>query len=338
METKIVTIANMHCLFDYKGRKLPLLDRFNDLFYPALAEQKYVRVSSNKETTFYISEVQIVDLWDGELAVIGKHYKRSRLKLKQDFDYETGEEPIGRTEINAPYSTFVLLLRNHRIINIADQNGSPDIRSLASTIRSFLKQYKKSLYLNFRNRIDSFPITYDDIEFRNLTELKTYFDYKYPEAYVSVIAMLEDELVDQLTENLVKISSIRYRLRSTNCELDLSPRLRSLREYMEATNSDNAEMKISNPDVNEKVISTIKQSKGIAEFQLIGKNADSEKVNFTETSFSEKRPIDVDPELSNEGLAMNVYHQLRDKPEVTENSSQENFDYYEEFLAEFIED
>ena len=95
-----------------------MLDYFKTI-WPAFNDKNLIRTTYRKKNPelpikYHISDTQIIELKDGNLALVGKHIKRTILEISDDKD----QGFIGEPEDSAPYSTFIILLHNHRVIHL----------------------------------------------------------------------------------------------------------------------------------------------------------------------------------------------------------------------------
>lgn len=144
-EQKTMQFANFNITFGDETNTLPMLTYFKEIIYPTF-KNGYIK-GKEKETKFYFSEVKVKEL-QGEYVLVGN--------LIKDTHYEVKTKIKNNKLINspaviptAPYSRFMIFLKNHRMIILKNERNSPDIISFRSTFRQFifkaLREYNKKL-------------------------------------------------------------------------------------------------------------------------------------------------------------------------------------------------
>lgn len=126
MAKKKISIANFNVVFFDGKEEKSLLDYFDTIFMPAI-NQNIVRRSG--DSTYRLMEVKIMESEKG-YVLTGVLVKQTVLEIKSDLD-ESGNLIEKDEKIpTAPYSTFAIYLKNHRMIYAENQKGSPDLRNI----------------------------------------------------------------------------------------------------------------------------------------------------------------------------------------------------------------
>lgn len=113
MSKKRISVANFNAVFLDGQNELPLLSYFDTLFMPAL-KSDYVRESG--DSTFLLLNVNVVHDKQGDYVLVGNIVKKTILEVLSDLN-EFGELVEKDDHYpSAPYSTFVIYLKNHRMI------------------------------------------------------------------------------------------------------------------------------------------------------------------------------------------------------------------------------
>lgn len=111
MPEKLITLANFNCTFKDKENIYPMLERLEDLIFPAITNKQYkrkVKAKNGKLTEYFLTNVKITEIPNGDLVLIGEHVKRVIVEIKQDYSPEKGYIPIGESIPSAPFSTFIV--------------------------------------------------------------------------------------------------------------------------------------------------------------------------------------------------------------------------------------
>lgn len=135
---KKVSVANFNIVFTTEKDESPLLDFFDIILMPAL-KSNITRHQGDNTYLFMDIEVKIDD--DGDYVLTGLIVKSTILEVKSMFD-EFGNL-VKRDDVypTAPFSTFVIYLKNHRMILVENQKGSPSLDNFRSTVKYVLDTY-----------------------------------------------------------------------------------------------------------------------------------------------------------------------------------------------------
>ena len=130
-------VANFNVVFGEDEK--PMLDYFDNIVYPALTSG--VIRSGTEGDDYFLYDVEVVSNKREDAAIIGRIVKRTILDVLSDLN-ESGDL-IEKDEhySSAPYSTFVIYLRNHRMLYVPNQKGSPTLVNFRTTVAYILKKY-----------------------------------------------------------------------------------------------------------------------------------------------------------------------------------------------------
>ena len=140
MSKKQMAVANFNVVWEKDGTEKPLLDYFDSIFMPALNSGIKKGESGNK---YQIINVNVVDVGGEDYVLIGNLVKKTTLEILSDLDENGNLIELDDRYSAAPYSTFAIYLRNHRMVFVQNQKGSPNLRNFESTIRHILYYYCK---------------------------------------------------------------------------------------------------------------------------------------------------------------------------------------------------
>ena len=128
---KKVSVANFNVVFMGDKDESPLLDYFDTILMPAL---KSGITRSQGDNTYLLMDIEVNQDADCEYILTGLIVKSTVLEVKSMFD-ENGNL-VERNDVypTAPFSTFIIYLKNHRMILVENQKGSPSLDSFRSTV------------------------------------------------------------------------------------------------------------------------------------------------------------------------------------------------------------
>ena len=139
-------IANFNLVFYGKDEE-PLLSQFDTILMPAL-------ISGEKRTSgdskYFLLDVGIQQDEDDEYVLKGLIVKQTVLEVKSDLDENGRLIEKDEKYPTAPFSMFAIYLKNHRMVYVQNQKGSPSLDNFKATIKYLLNLYvdKKSKELN----------------------------------------------------------------------------------------------------------------------------------------------------------------------------------------------
>lgn len=291
MEKKKTTLANFNITFGKDEE--PMLNYFDSIIYPAFNSGIYRKYYDD---LYLISECQIVELEENEPALIGYFIKKTKVEVKSTYE---NNELVNKDDIHpsAPFSTFVILLKNHRMFLIKNQRkDSPDIRSFNTTVRSILKSYIRNANKNINKK-----------------------DKKLPDAIVNIIGLPSTQGIMKRLESVEKITQFTMRLYPLNDDLpgtDLEDQLISRLEKLGANTGSTV---INSPTNKTELAEVITKTEGRAEPILnvvyAGGGTGSIKNNF----FTENIELPVGSD-STSIIAQEAYNHLKDRDELNVDS------------------
>lgn len=211
-EEKSMYLANFNITFGTKDE--PLLNWLDDFVMPALkANRKRIL---NKKTKVMFENVYIDENIDGELVLRGVIIKDTVLDIYNQYKEGEGLVDVEDHPKSAPYSTFIVFLKNHRMVLVRNQSGSPDLRLFISTIRDFLISYRsKENKLRREKQIELLPVPIIGIKgIQNTTTVSEFLKQVKRVKSVSLILKPRnnewgglDGLIDQLDKKVLKYSN-----------------------------------------------------------------------------------------------------------------------------------
>lgn len=130
-------IANFNLVF-YGKEEEPLLTHFDTILMPALTSG--VKRTSG-DSKYFLLDVDVRQSEDGEYVLKGLIVKQTVLEVKSDLDEDGKLVEKDEKYPTAPYSMFVIYLKNHRMLYVQNQKGSPSLDNFKATIKYLLNAY-----------------------------------------------------------------------------------------------------------------------------------------------------------------------------------------------------
>lgn len=137
-DMKKMSVANFNIVFEKEDMEYPLLDYFDTVLMPAL---KSGITRSQGNNTYLIMDVEVKEDKNAGFILTGLLVKSTILEIKSMFDEEGNLVERNDVYPSAPFSTFVIYLKNHRMILVENQKGSPALDSFRSTVKYILDTY-----------------------------------------------------------------------------------------------------------------------------------------------------------------------------------------------------
>lgn len=137
METKQLYVANINIVFGKEEE--PLIERVDDIIIPALTSG--IVKKSGEKTRFIFEDVLLREIEEDEWVIQGLFIKDTVLDVMSEYSPNTGLEKTEKHINSAPYSLFIIYLKNHRMVLVKNQSSSPDIRNFASAFKEIIGAY-----------------------------------------------------------------------------------------------------------------------------------------------------------------------------------------------------
>lgn len=324
-EKHLATLANFNCTFKVDNETYGMLDFFESIIWPALNDKKLMRIVKKDKrihTRFHISDLHLVEIEDGLIALVGKHIKRTLLEISPDYDTNVGF--FGESDIrpSAPYSTFIILLNNHRVIYFPNKSGAPDIRSFASTINDILRKY---IHINRRilkEQLKANNYIFDGIKYDYIqTFTSSYLEKVLPFPELNVVPIESPELAKQAFANIKNIKKVTFKFYKPNNEpIDFNNFFARSFDVLDATGSSSLNQTLNAPTKNEVIQEAVTSSEGKTDYKVFAVDNNSEPLELTPDKITQKVPIQIHAEHTIESTSKEVYNQVKNKKILTEVS------------------
>ena len=267
-------VANFNLVFyGENGSEEPLLNYFDAIFMPALTA-KYIKKAGDAE--FFFTEINLEEARDGEYVLTGLIVKRTVLEVKSDVDENWDIIEKDEKYPSAPFSIFVIYLKNHRMLFVKNQKGSPTIQNFKATAKDFLNRFVKE-----ENKV---------LKEKNKKEL--------PIPILNVVGIpMRKKLVDSLKE-VEKINELCLRFYPLNGDIDFSGILGDIsNDVRKAVGCKKTDLILKSPGNIEEVVDLVEKSNGIVEpiFKVTYRTEDGKKkkTRIKNEMISESMNLDI---------------------------------------------
>lgn len=324
IDSKKISFANFNVTVGKNGD--PLLKWLDNYILPAL-QSSYIRVSNKGKTKYRFKDVKIEQL-DDEFAVTGILIKDTILEVLTK--YEENADELQETDEyykSSPYSIFIILLRNHRMLLVQNQSGSPDLRTFSATAIDAIKNYRREYNENIR-------ATIDDVEIRKQKCI--------PYCVLDVKGIKSQESLEEVFSNVKRVNKLRFKLKQRNNDLDGLENLADVLEEQVLKRSGAKTVQVTTGSIEsvDKAVQLIEEANDIFD---VDANVEyfSEDINDEGKEVKRKGVIRDDEmsektEISVEGTLKNAIHQIFTK--IKGKSSlfvkTPNEEEYNEYLTE----
>lgn len=154
MSMKRAQVANFNVVFLEKHNEAPLLQYFDTVVMPAL-QSEIKRIDG--DTSYLFTDIKIIKDEENDFVLAGNIVKKTMIEIKSDLDLEGNLIDKDDKYSAAPYSTFAIYLKNHRMVYVKNQKGSPTIKTFSSVVKFVLSQYIKKYNAEQENEAERLP-------------------------------------------------------------------------------------------------------------------------------------------------------------------------------------
>lgn len=242
MSERTLSIANFNLTFGENEE--PLLSHFDDVFYPAITSKYIKKGISETSNSHFLKDVEIIDLDNENYVIKGMIIKTTMLEVKSLLE----NDELINTDLyypSAPYSLFYIYLKNHRMILVKNQKGSPSLKNFKSLIDYLLHTYTVKANSEIESMKDKLP--YHEL---NITGIP----FK---------ARIEEEL-----EKVEKIKKLSLKFYPLNGDTDFSQAFEQISICRKAVSSNSGNISFNSPENKDAVAELISQTKGTVDAKL----------------------------------------------------------------------
>lgn len=225
------------------------------------------------KTTIFLHEIELIENKKGDAALIGRIVKWTTLEVFSDLD-EKGQL-IEKDEhySSAPYSTFIIYLRNHRMLFVPNQKGSPTLVNFRSTIAYILKNYVNNY--NSEN------------------------EEKLPYALVNIVGVPSARSMEELLKTVKKINSLTLKFYPLNGDLDFSNMFGMMTtDLRKAVGCKTGKTILNSPKSVEGVVDVLQQAGGTIDPILKITTSENSIIKLHDYQMTEKYEMVFDDQLT----------------------------------------
>ena len=298
---RIMHFANFNITFG--PNEEPMLSHFEDIIYPAFISG-YKRGKPNERPHFYMADVKIKVIEDN-FALVGNYIKDTQYDVYTTI--QDGELVSTPSSVpTAPYSRFIIFLKNHRMILVRNESQSPDIRSFQATVRDMVNNYIRNTNRRIKDKKD-----------------------KLPNALINIVDIPLPKDIEGLLKDVKKINWLKMRFFPLNNDIDPIPVAQNIDMEMKRIGSKRAHVQFTSPESKEEVKGLIDRSAGLAVSTLEVTDENGNKTRIKEEQFTSLSRIPFGRDIKPEDDAYIVSQAKRDN--VISVVSEDNRNLYEKF-------
>lgn len=307
MEEKNMQFANFNITFGEQEE--PMLTYFDEIIYPSFIGG-YKRCKKNQFPIFSFADVTIKEI-KGEYVLVGNYIKDTQYSVVTTVkDGELVSSPANIP--TAPYSRFIIFLKNHRMVLIKNESSSPDIRSFQATVRSVMSQYRRD-----RNK---------ELEEKDEKD-------KLPYSCINIVDIPLKDDIDKVLEDVNKINWVKLRFFPLNNDINPFPIAQAIDNEMKSLKTKTANVTFNSPESSSRVKKMIHESAGLAVATMEVLDKYGEKRKIKEDSFSSSKKIPMKDNIVDQDDEKLV-DIAKEHPIIT-NVSEENEKIYKKWLEKF---
>lgn len=309
MDTKQMAIADLNVVFGKNEE--PLLKRLDDIFLPAL-NSGIIR-KANENTRFLFEDCEIVEL-ENDLVLKGILIKDTILDVMSEYT-EEGLRKTDKHFPSSPYSIFMIFLKNHRMLLVKNQGGSPDIRSFRTSLKHILREYifKENQLRKQENQI------------------------LLPHAKAYITGIKTTQSVKAALEDVEKITELTFQFYPLNAEWDYDPVFGSIdNSIRKVIGAKRGKMVFPSPESKDGVANVIEQTEGLVKSKIkVQYKSDSPKGKMKsvgtikDDEISNVSNIEIEGELDE---SLNELYAYKKEYRSLNVQSKNNLILYEEYL------
>lgn len=267
---KSAQVANFNVVFGENER--PMLEYFDSIVYPALTSGITKTVEDNE---FLFKNIEISSRYLDKYVLTGKLVKKTILEIKSDLDEDGELVEKDEKYSSAPYSSFAINLLNHRMMFMPNQKGSPTLANFRSTVKHVLQEYIK----------------------RQNSQLDEEKKLEY--ALINVVGIPSVRSIDELLDNVEKVTSLTLRFYPLNGDMDYSDAFGILTTDMRnEVGCKNGEIVFKSPKSISGIKSVLEKAAGTIDPIIKVVTKGRSKATLKDYELSEKYDVDVDEKSS----------------------------------------
>lgn len=297
---KIIQIANFNITFDETNEVM--LDRFDDVIYPAFKSDHIIGSKKNNNLEYCFRDVEI-STFKEDYILTGFLIKNTIIQRNTEM-INNKLTPSPLTVDTAPYSRFIIFLKNHRMLLIKNESSSPNIRSFQKSVREVISKY---VFEHNNKKCNS--------------------DNKLPIANVNIVDIPIKENIDEAIEKMVKIERLKLRFFPLNNDVSTDEFIKSIYRKKQDLGSRNASLVFPSPKDKKAIEDMVKSAEGLAEPRIQGIDKNGKTVTLKDKTFNSKILYEYDDNITKQSDFM-ILNDFSDDY-VLHRTSDDNASLYE---------
>lgn len=304
MSEKTMQFANFNVTYLNKddNANIPMLKYFKEIIFPTFT-QDYSLKTSNNNAVYTFNNVQIEKI-NNEFCVSGNFVKSTAYEVNTK--YENNQIIPAKSIVpTAPYSRFIIFLKNHRMVLVKNEKISPDIRSFQRTYRFAINHF-----INVHNKNNKSDI--------------------FPNAIVNIVDIPLMEDIETALKDVKKIHRINLRFFPLNNDMDFTSVYKDVRNVMGFTVTNSANLALNSPKSKENVCELLNNDAGLVEPSILVTNISGERTTIKSDSFTSSVSINVKDNI--EPQDDKLIFSIAKSKNVVSNTSEANKKLYNDCL------
>ena len=311
METKKMTVADVNMVFGV--REEPLIHHIDNIILPSLQQDTEKRTGT--ETRFIFSDIKIRKMSEDDYALCGLLIKDTIIEVKSEYDETNGLIMTNKDMQSAPYSLFAIYLKNHRMVLVKNQKGSPDIRTFKAALYKCLNRY---------------------ITDKNKELKKNGVDELLPRPNISVNGITTAQSILEVLRGVEKIEKVILKFNPLNAEWDYKALNGEIDAVRRTIGSKTGKVIFNSPNNIAGVAQVLEEAEGMVEPQIkvrysndLSLKGSKKRATIKNSQISEEMNIDIEGELK---CAYEQIQGYKSEIKALNTISHNNVVLYEEFL------
>jgi hypothetical protein len=297
----------------YGPNEEPMLEHFEDIIYPAFISQICrERPKDENKPSFYFDNVKIKEI-DNDYVMVGNYVKDTQYDVHTTV--KEGKLVSSPAHIpTAPYSRYIIFLRNHRMVLVRNESQSPDIRSFQATVRYILNKYIRNANKSIHNKNE-----------------------KLPHALVNIVDIPLPHDIESVLVSVSKINWIKFRFFPLNNDFNPIPIAQDMDKQMKRLKSKHAHIEFKSPDSKSEIKSLIENSAGLAVATLEVQDSNGNKTKIKQDKFTSNKDIAFERDILDEDDSYIITQAKKDS--VINQVSPDNNTLYNRFkkaISKFV--
>lgn len=262
-------VANFNVVFGDEER--PMLDYFDSIIYPAFLSG--IEKSGKNQNAYFFREIEVIKNKNGDAAIIGRIIKRTILEVFSDLNERGDLVEKDEHYSSAPYSTFIIYLRNHRMLFVPNQKGSPTLSNFKSAVEYILKKFISNY--NSKN------------------------EKRLPYVLVNIVGVPSAKSLEELLKTVKKINSLTLKFYPLNGDVDFSNVFGIMStDLRKAVGSKTGQIVLNSPKSMEGVVDVLQQAGGTIDPILRVTTSEDTVVKLQDAQMTEKYEMEMETKLT----------------------------------------